>query len=233
MDPEKKLVRSILMAFAVETLSATWCLKITGWAPFFSILYFVSGIGIAALLLRLPAIKLPSAGRRAWISPSNIRQLVITGLIALALYSWCLYWFDELPIDITNADMLPIIKIMGERFIAGQHSHVYDTIPSIWNGVQPIYLPAMWLPYVPAIAMGIDMRWIAIAGLLFAFGTFVFLYRPDKSGRGAFPWQFSLSCYSGGSWPTIPPAWSACPKKEWLSAITPCLSWLCCPVSPG
>ena len=197
MDPEKKLVRSILLAFAVETLCATWCLKIPGWAPFFSILYFVSGIGIAGLLLRLPAISLPSPrlpslnppspGKRPWMSLINQRRLVITGLIALALYSWCLYWFDELPIDITNADMLPIIKIMGERFIAGQHSHVYDTIPSIWNGVQPIYLPAMWLPYVPAISMGIDMRWIAIAGLLFAFGTFVFLYRPDISGRAAFP----------------------------------------------
>ncbi|HEV3324188.1 MAG TPA: hypothetical protein VG052_01240 [Puia sp.] len=207
MDREKKLTRAILMAFAVETLSATWCLKIPGWAPVFSILYLASGIGIAGLLLWLPAITLSSAnlpspnlpspnlpspdplspGKRRWMSPLNQRRLVISGLIALALYSWCLYWFDEIPIDISNADMLPIIKIMGQRFIAGEHSHVYDAIPSIWKGVQPIYLPAMWLPYVPAIAMGIDMRWIAIAGLLFAFGAFVFLYRPESSARGAFP----------------------------------------------
>jgi hypothetical protein len=86
-----------------------------------------------------------------------------------------------MPIDITNADMLPIIKVMGERFIAGQRSHVYDPIPSIWHGAQPIYLPAMWLPYVPAIALGIDIRWIAVAGLLFAFGTFIFLYKPSAS----------------------------------------------------
>ena len=110
---------------------------------------------------------------------------MITGLIALALYSWCLYWFDEIPIDVSNADMLPIIKVMGQRFIAGQHSHIYDPIPSIWHGALPIYLPAMWLPYVPALALGIDMRWIAIAGLLFAFGTFIFLYRP--SGEPAQP----------------------------------------------
>ena len=187
MDREKKLDRPILIAFAVETLSATWCLKIHGWTPFFSILYLLSGLAIAILLLRLPGLHLPSPGKKPWMSPVNRRRLVITGLIALALYSWCLYWFDEIPIDITNADMLPIIKIMGERFIAGRHSHVYDTIPSIWHGVQPIYLPAMWLPYVPAIAMGIDMRWIAIAGLLFAFGAFVFLYRPESGARGAFP----------------------------------------------
>ena len=32
--------------------------------------------------------------------------------------------------------------------------------------------------------MGIDMRWIAIAGLLFAFGAFIVLYKP--SVRSAF-----------------------------------------------
>jgi hypothetical protein len=75
--------------------------------------------------------------------------------------------------------MLPIIKVMGERFIAGQHSHIYDIIPWIWHGTRPIYLPAMWLPYVPAIFMGIDMRWVAIAGLVFAFISFLFIYRPN------------------------------------------------------
>ena len=179
MDLEKKLIPSILIAFAVETLSVTWFLKIPGWAPLFSILYLASGIAIAGMLLYFPGIRLPSPGPKPWRSPINQRRLVITGLIALALYSWCLYWFDEIPIDVSNADMLPIIKVMGQRFIAGQHSHIYDPIPSIWHGALPIYLPAMWLPYVPALALGIDMRWIAIAGLLFAFGTFIFLYRPS------------------------------------------------------
>jgi hypothetical protein len=179
MDLEKKLTPSILIAFAVETLSATWFLKIPGWAPLFSILYLASGIAIAGMLLYFPAIRLPSPGPKPWRSAINQRRLVITGLIALALYSWCLHWFDDWPIDVSNADMLPIIKVMGERFIAGQHSHIYDPIPSIWHGALPIYLPAMWLPYVPALALGIDMRWIAIAGLLFAFGTFVFLFRPS------------------------------------------------------
>jgi hypothetical protein len=186
MDLEKKLTPSILIAFAVETLTATWFLKIPGWAPLFSIVYFASGIAIAGMLLYFPAIRLPSPGRKPWQSPINQRRLVITGLIALALYSWCLYWFDEIPIDVSNADMLPIIKVMGERFIAGQHSHIYDPIPAIWHGALPIYLPAMWLPYVPALALGIDMRWIAIAGLLFAFGTFVFLYRPSGDRRPFF-----------------------------------------------
>jgi hypothetical protein len=186
MNQKNKLSSAILAAFAVETLCATWCLKIHGWTPFFSILYLLSGLGIAGLLLRLPAISFHPPALSAWRLPINQRRLVIVGLIGLVLYSWCLYWFDEIPIDITNADMLPIIKIMAERFIAGQHSHIYDPIPSIWHGVQPIYLPAMWLPYVPAIAAGIDMRWTAIAGLLFAFGAFIFLYDTNKTSRRPF-----------------------------------------------
>lgn len=186
MGREKKLVRSLLIAFTVETLSVTWCLKIPGWAPFFSVLYFTSGVAIAGLLLFFPALSVPVPGKMAWKSPVNHHRLVITGLVALVLYSWSRYWFEEMPIDITNADMLPIIKVMGERFLAGQHSHVYDNIPWIWGGVQPIYLPAMWLPYVPAIAMGIDMRWLTIAGLLFSFGVFIFLYRPLTHRYGSF-----------------------------------------------
>ncbi len=171
----------LLAAFAVETLSSTWCLKIHGWTPLFSILYFLSGLAIAITLLRLPPLRLPSPGKKPWRTSANQRSAIIIGLTALALYSWCLYWFDEMPIDISNADMLPIIKVMAERFLAGQHSQVYNPIPTIWHGAQPIYLPAMWLPYVPAVAMGMDMRWIAIAGLLFAFGAFIVLYKPSNT----------------------------------------------------
>jgi hypothetical protein len=178
MNRPKNLPAILLAAFAVETLSITWCLKIPGGAPLLSITYLASGIALAFLPLSFPAITLPAINLRCWNTRANHYRLMIASLIILATWSWCHYWFDESPIDITNADMLPIIKVMGERFIAGQHSHIYDTIPWIWHGTQPIYLPAMWLPYVPAIALGIDMRWIAIAGLLFSFVTFLFLYRP-------------------------------------------------------
>jgi hypothetical protein len=180
MNRPKNLPLMLLVAFAIETLSVTWLLKVPRAAPFLSIPYFFSGIAIAWLLTRVPAMTLPAPGKGLWKSPAFHQRLVVTGLIALAIWSWCVYWFDEMPIDITNADMLPIIKVMGDRFIAGQHGHIYDSIPWIWKGTRPIYLPAMWLPYVPAIFIGLDMRWIAVAGLLFAFSTFIFLFRSTQ-----------------------------------------------------
>ena len=183
MNHPKNLSLKLLSFFAVETLSVTWLLKMPAWAPFLSLVYFSSGLAIAILLTRAPELHLPALAKRAWSLPVNHYRLIIVGLMVLVTWSWCRYWFEEMPIDITNADMLPIIKVMGERFIAGQHSHIYDTIPWIWNGTQPIYLPAMWLPYVPAIFIGLDMRWIAVAGLLFGFTAFIFLYRPATKNR--------------------------------------------------
>src|SRR6187399_720671 len=127
----RKHLLILLLAFAVETLASTWLLKLNGWAPFLSILYFLSGITIAYILLSFPDIKLAAPAKDWWKAHSHHYRLILIGLIALAMYSWCHYWFEEIPIDITNADMLPIIKVMGERFVAGHHRQVYDPIPEI------------------------------------------------------------------------------------------------------
>lgn len=169
---------SLLLAFAVETLSVTWLLKVPGWGPWLSIPYFTSGIAFAWLLLQTPALNLPKIRQTLITQPATHYRIATIALAGLVIYTCCVYWFEEMPIDISNADMLPIIKVMCERFIAGQHSHIYDNIPWIWNGVQPIYLPTMWQPYIPAIAMHIDMRWVIALCLLFVFGVFIALWRP-------------------------------------------------------
>jgi hypothetical protein len=187
MVHQKYLKTTILTAFAVETGCVTWCLKVPGGSNFFSILYFIAGIVLATGLLSISPLSLPSfPGRRALNTRPNHYRLVILGLVALIMYTQCRYWFEEITLDIYNADMLPIIKVMDQRFIAGHWTRIYDTIPEIWKGIQPIYLPAMWQPFVPAVALGIDMRWTTVAGLLAVFGIFLFLYRPGKGGYPSF-----------------------------------------------
>ena len=72
--------------------------------------------------------------------------------------------FSAVPLDYHRADMLPIMQVMSERFLSG--ANPYAPIPEIWDGMQPIYLPAMWLPYLPAIAMDFDMRWMGVLVLV-------------------------------------------------------------------
>ncbi len=65
--------------------------------------------------------------------------------------------------------------------------HVYDTIPEIWNGIQPIYLPAMWLPFAVAEKLHIDIRWVTILALFFAFSAGILLWNPFKNKKLSLP----------------------------------------------
>ena len=186
MARQNYLKTSILAAFAIETLCVTYFQKIPGATLFFTVLYFIAGISFAIFLLSFPELKLPPIALRKQNTRLNHYRLIIVGLMGLAMYTLCRYWFDEIPLDINYADMLPIIKVMDQRFVAGHWTHIYDTIPSIWNGIQPIYLPSMWQPFVLAVVLDIDMRWITVAGLLLSFGIFVFLYRPDVRQYSSF-----------------------------------------------
>lgn len=174
----KYLKPAILAAFAAEVLCTTYFLKIPQGRGFFAILYFLAGISMGILLLYVPELKLPRVERRGLNTRPFHYRLIMIMLLALSMYTLCRFWFDEIPMDINYADMLPIIKVMGQRFASGHSREVYNVIPWIWTGVQPIYLPAMWLPFVPAVVTEIDLRWITVAGLFFSFSVFIFVYQP-------------------------------------------------------
>lgn len=179
MSEHNHLRTGILIAFAVETLSVTWLLKIPGITGLLSILYFIAGTTIAVLLLYAPTLQLPRPLAGGLRNPINHSRMLVIGLMALMIYTLCGFWFDEIPLDINYADMLPIIKVMASRFASGHWKNIYDPISEIWHGTQPIYLPSMWQPFTLAVILGIDMRWITVLGVFFAFGLFLFIYRPD------------------------------------------------------
>lgn len=86
------------------------------------------------------------------------------------------------PVDYHLSDVLPIMQIMSQRFVNGQE--VYAIIPEIWGGMQPIYLPAMWMPYIPSVVWHFDPRWITVFFLL-AGSALVLLW--PRSGK-QFSW---------------------------------------------
>ncbi len=186
MPAQKHLKSAIVCAFALETLCVTWGLKIPGGTPFFSVVYLIAGVAIALILIQSSPLRLPRLALRGENTRINIYRVVLFSMIVMAVLTLCRYWFDEIPLDINYADMLPIIKVMDQRFLAGDWTHIYDNIPWIWHGIQPIYLPSMWQPFVFSVFFGIDMRWITVAGLLFAFGVFIFVYQPDKKSYRSF-----------------------------------------------
>jgi len=177
----KHLSALLVAAFALETFSITYGFKIEGYEGWFSVLYLIAGLALGVLMVLFPQvnIRLFSTGQ----VPRPMKW-VQTGLFIIA--GVVIFWQSKIlmasmPIHINYADMLPVIKIMDQRFIDGHWRHIYDTIPEIWGGIKPIYLPGIWTPFVPAVAAGIDMRWTTVACLVFVFGVYLLsFYAPRQ-----------------------------------------------------
>jgi hypothetical protein len=163
-------------ACVIETLCATYLLNIPGGAPFFSVIYLISGLTIGFLLLFFP-----QANHSLVVWNKNSRsELLVKGLLIASMAFFLIYGsvplLKENPIDYKTADMLPVIKTMDQRFLHGAWDHVYDNIPQIWNGSKPVYLPFMWMPFSPAVALNLDMRVVTIGALIIAFSLLILAF---------------------------------------------------------
>jgi hypothetical protein len=152
----------ILLLAALQVLSVTFFLNIPDFYVVNSLLFLISGIGIAICLVNIPPFRIRS------IDIINRQLLLKLSVILLLLpisYQVARRIMDSTPLQIEYADMLPIIKTMCRRFLRGQWNLVYQPIPEIWNGIQPIYLPAMWLPFTSSLIFHFDLRWVTVCGI--------------------------------------------------------------------
>ena len=156
----------LIISLGAETLFASYGLLLGEHAGMISILYLIAGLVFIYSVLILPSARLPKL--RVIKNEIGIKLPIGVTMVLLA-YITASYWLDLIPLDPDFADMLPIMKVMNERLLHGDWKQVYDPIPEIWNGTRPIYLPAMWIPYVPAIALRVDMRWVTVISLLLSF----------------------------------------------------------------
>lgn len=178
----KKYLKSWLLAvFGIETLCATYCLKIPNYSPIISILYFAAGICMSFLIILFPQVNSGGFQPVRLNKISTYFKFALIIMMVIMAYYICRYWFDLIPIDADYADMLPVINAMDQRLVAGHWKHIYDPISEIWNGTSPIYLPAMWLPFTPAIIFDFDMRWITSGCLLFSFSAFLLVLNFNKN----------------------------------------------------
>lgn len=143
-----------------------------------SILYFISGVFIAILpLIKVNTAPLFGENRRILSDLFHLLYLLfLLGLIPFA-YKWGYALFLRYDLNYKVADMLPIIQIMCERWFAG--APVYELVP-FWDGTEPIYLPAMWLPYLPFTYYGLDIRWGNMIALLLSL-HFIFFCGKQSS----------------------------------------------------
>jgi hypothetical protein len=177
----KNIKHILLTAFLLETLCVTYALYVPALIPLASVLYTITGIAIAyALLFIKPAaVKNQDPVFNFKIIANRFRWLLM-GIGLLVICRFALQWMEDDPLDYHNADMLPIIRIMCQRFLSGEWSQVYAPIPEIWHGTVPIYLPAMWLPFSLPELLHIDIRWLTVVLFFIILGIFLWRVQPKQ-----------------------------------------------------
>lgn len=184
MKPVLKIENLLTATFVIETICITYGLLLGSLMPFTSILYFLCGISISVLLLFLPRAKQSFSFKQneKHLSTLSFRIVAIV-IMTIQLIYFTTKWIDDAPIDFHDADMLPVMQVMAKRFVAGNFSHIYDIIPEIWNGMRPVYLPAMWMPFSIAIFGNFDVRWITCILLIITFAIFIFVFHPSHQKK--------------------------------------------------
>ena len=170
----------LLIAFLTETFCVCYALKFPAWIPAASVIYFIAGLVIAFLFLGVPEARLSLSRVLKTNTKGAGYKILLLLIMAILMHHFTKKWIIHTPLSITDADMLPVMKVMSQRFLQGQWANVYSPIPEIWGGMQPIYLPAMWLPFTIAVACDLDLRWISTTGLFFSFSFFLLLFDPFK-----------------------------------------------------
>ena len=173
MNPDRRK-NLLLISLAAETFLASYGLLLGNDAALVSVLYLLAGLVFIFAMLIMPAARLPSFNE---LKSGSAVKLPVWIIMAILAFITSRYWLEKIPLDPDFADMLPVMKVMNERFLRGEWKQIYDPVSEIWNGTKPIYLPAMWLPYAPAILLKIDMRWITVTAVLTGFSLILLLIR--------------------------------------------------------
>lgn len=170
---------SVLLATSVffETLSYTY-MQQYGRTYYYSssIIYFLSGLAICLL----PLLKSKSENNLPF-SSKYVPHLFFLLFVGLLVYHITMLspLFERVTIDAKWADMIPSIIIACKRFLSGQV--VYAPAPEIRDGAIIPYLPTMWIPFLPSIIFGFDVRWTTVAMLFICL--FIVLVPLLKSGK--------------------------------------------------
>ncbi|MDX1906751.1 MAG: hypothetical protein SF053_06925 [Bacteroidia bacterium] len=173
-----------------EALCNSFWLLNKAVTPRTSIIYVIAGLVIAILpMFRLPAVQY------RWSDSFGSWYNTIVVALKWGLFAAGTWWWIQAggriiaahPLDFHQADMMPIIRAMCQRFIQGVT--IYEPIPEVWGGIMPIYLPAMWVPFVPFELAGLDIRWGTVAGVVLGMLAVV---RIVPSIKGSHTWWLLL-----------------------------------------
>lgn len=179
MNASPQIKNALVIAFLLETLCVTYTFYFPSFAAPISVLYTAAGLvmGVGFLWINHKKAMVPHT-LFSLQQPFTRFNWLLTIILFVVSCHFTMKWMADSPLNYKEADMLPVIKIMSERAVAGNWARVYDMIPEIWGGMRPIYLPAMWLPFCLPVLLHIDVRWLTAIALFISFCIFLWKINP-------------------------------------------------------
>lgn len=159
------------------------------WKPGVAGSIFGPLISLAAIVLLSKYLYL-SFGQSNLHEPVSASPSISVYAVWLLLMSVSCGWLWQLyqanPIDITKSDILPLIRdVYCNRLLHGESVYAmvsgYDYV--YWT---PNYLPFHWLPFIPSILLGIDMRFTIL--IIFILIQFYYLRVVLRFNNGLERW---------------------------------------------
>lgn len=155
----------LLVIVCLEILCHTFWLK-SGNPKVSSIVYLIAGLSIAIL----PLVKKLNS-ENSIVPHSKSFKLSLFLFLGLLLAALCFIIvnasniFSANPMSSIPADMLLVIEIMAKRFVAGEP--IYSNVTGLGADMIPVYLPAMWLPFIISVFFEMDVRITTVVSLIF------------------------------------------------------------------
>lgn len=121
-------------------------------------------LGVSAAASAAGAVLCFAISLRFAFKGRYLSYAVLLAMLAIQLLS-----IRSFPLHEARSDMMLLIEAAGERFLSGSSPYSSYVIN---DTVMLTYLPGLWLPYLPSILLGLDVRFTNVACLTAAFLVF-------------------------------------------------------------
>jgi len=141
------------------------------WAGYTTRPYQLVIVGAAFLLLALVGWRVSRGSDRHQNAFAFL--LLSTAVLLIALF----VAVKQFPLHGDRSDMLPVIVSGIQRWFGGDSPYAWHYIGT--HKAPLAYLPALWLPYIPVVRLGLDPRWLTFIIHIAFVATQWFFMRPS------------------------------------------------------
>ena len=146
----------------------------------------LTGIFISALLIFVLSQLSRRVSFKEFTFQGATRSCIPLALLMMFVIVVYAEEIQKTPLNIQQSDMIPMTLAGLSDFTQGKNPYCSRILEG--NHYQPgLYIPGIWLPYLPAFLLGIDIRWTNILPTLILF--IIILLNMNSSGSATLRWQ--------------------------------------------